>query len=674
MNERPLVFICYRWDDAGSDAQLLKHELKSELDAEFFIDEASVKPGDSIGDKVMTALRKAKYVLVLIGPTWATIGKENDGVARLFRKEDPVRTEIELAQRLRRQVIPVLIKGAKMPDASELPEAIQFVRELRALHINSDSRDPGVHALSRFLAERGVPRTEKEEHAVNEAGVSEKKDGLPFLRWLRGHRWRYAGLATLLLGIASQLDALWRLVPFEPIANHPDVDQEAAHFVICFALWSFLFFANGRVARATRPSEAQREKLAVRHFTRMWHWVFAFLALFYLLRAMGHLPAFDGNTTAEVVFAILTATANNVVWFFLACCYFILAEESVTRTHEELDNPRVTIAYEYILPPFLLLVVATVVMGFMRESSFAWYVADRVIALLSGAVNGVVLALFVGRLDSKFVSPPTVLLILLYCYACIQPLVAVFGVPAGTASIELGHWVDAVRDFEAILIPTALALKLLLFVFVLWALETRRLHFYMVRAYETIKSNPEAFKRYLGGVDVGVTSIVGESDKYYRCFLSAPMSSLSDGAFEGAMNEVCGIWDACTTRLGRTFFAGLDKRSKHDFDDATETLEVDLEAVGSSERFVLVYLEAATSSVLVEAGIALALGLPSVYFVRKKSDLPFMLRRADSAPSTNVRIVEVEDYAAIIREIEGGALERLGSNDRSQGDKPSRDG
>lgn len=48
---------------------------------------------------------------------------------------------------------------------------------------------------------------------------------------------------------------------------------------------------------------------------------------------------------------------------------------------------------------------------------------------LSGVINGIVLALFIARLDSKLLSMPSGLISVLYIYAAVQPLFVVFTLP-----------------------------------------------------------------------------------------------------------------------------------------------------------------------------------------------------------------------------------------------------
>jgi len=73
----------------------------------------------------------------------------------------------------------------------------------------------------------------------------------------------------------------------------------------------------------------------------------------------------------------------------------------------------------------------------------------------------------------------------------------------------------------------------------------------------------------------------------------------------------------------------------------------DFEAIENSRCFIMFYPQSIVSSVLVEAGYALALKKPSVYFVHKKEILPFLLRETHHS-YPNVQIFEYTDLDQIL--------------------------
>ncbi len=63
-----------------------------------------------------------------------------------------------------------------------------------------------------------------------------------------------------------------------------------------------------------------------------------------------------------------------------------------------------------------------------------------------------------------------------------------------------------------------------------------------------------------------------------------------------------------------------------------------------SRTFALVYPEPIVTSALFEAGYALALKLPSRYFVRDRDDLPYLMKELAGFPGATVRIHEKGEW------------------------------
>src|SRR5205085_1681313 len=68
-------------------------------------------------------LGKSGVVLVIIGRDWLTATDEQ-GIRRLDDPHDFVRIEVEAALRANVPVIPVLVTGATMPSAKDLPPSM----------------------------------------------------------------------------------------------------------------------------------------------------------------------------------------------------------------------------------------------------------------------------------------------------------------------------------------------------------------------------------------------------------------------------------------------------------------------------------------------------------------------------------------------------------------------
>jgi hypothetical protein len=73
-------------------------------------------------------------LLAVIGPNW--LGKSvEQGDKRLSRSDDLVRQEIESALQRDIQVIPILVNGAAMPSATELPTELKALTRRQAVEI-----------------------------------------------------------------------------------------------------------------------------------------------------------------------------------------------------------------------------------------------------------------------------------------------------------------------------------------------------------------------------------------------------------------------------------------------------------------------------------------------------------------------------------------------------------
>ena len=132
------VFISYRRDDAAAGyASWIYDRLTEKLGASHvFMDVDSLAPGVDFVEHLEQALAGADTALVLIGPAWLT-ARDKRGNARLEDPSDFVRLEVSAALRSGARVIPVLIGGAAMPDASALPDELAPLTRRQALAVHS---------------------------------------------------------------------------------------------------------------------------------------------------------------------------------------------------------------------------------------------------------------------------------------------------------------------------------------------------------------------------------------------------------------------------------------------------------------------------------------------------------------------------------------------------------
>lgn len=99
----------------------------------------AIEPGMDFGVRIEQAVESCDVLIALIGDDWLDIA-DASGRRRLDDPEDFVR--LEIASALRREdlrVIPVLVEGATMPPAIELPTDLKPLARRNALEL-SDAR------------------------------------------------------------------------------------------------------------------------------------------------------------------------------------------------------------------------------------------------------------------------------------------------------------------------------------------------------------------------------------------------------------------------------------------------------------------------------------------------------------------------------------------------------
>lgn len=133
------IFLNYRrGDDPGSTGRLYDR-----LEAEFgrpqlFMDvEGHIRGGDDFVEVLRAQVARCDVFLAIIGPRWLTATDERGG-RRIDNPDDWVRIEIEGALQNRKRVIPVLVGGAGMPRADDLPSTLRPLARRQAIRISVD--------------------------------------------------------------------------------------------------------------------------------------------------------------------------------------------------------------------------------------------------------------------------------------------------------------------------------------------------------------------------------------------------------------------------------------------------------------------------------------------------------------------------------------------------------
>ncbi len=133
----PKVFISYRRQNAAGYAGRLYDSLSSALprSSEIFMDIDSLRAGLDFEEQIAVTISQCDAVLVLLGPGWSSVADER-GQQRLAKPDDLVRREVEAALERDVLVVPVLLSGADMPLADELPASVRELHSRHALELS----------------------------------------------------------------------------------------------------------------------------------------------------------------------------------------------------------------------------------------------------------------------------------------------------------------------------------------------------------------------------------------------------------------------------------------------------------------------------------------------------------------------------------------------------------
>lgn len=130
------IFISYRRQDSQSAAGRLADHLRDHLHSvRIFRDVETIEPGVDFVEAIDRALRSCGILLAVIGPRWLNVTAA-DGRRRLEDADDFIRLEIATALRNSEvRVIPVLVEGAEMPAADQLPDDLKPLARRNAIEL-----------------------------------------------------------------------------------------------------------------------------------------------------------------------------------------------------------------------------------------------------------------------------------------------------------------------------------------------------------------------------------------------------------------------------------------------------------------------------------------------------------------------------------------------------------
>jgi hypothetical protein len=119
------IFVNYRRSDSGGEAGRLFDDLTACFSPEsVFMDVSGIEPGRDFRKAIDASVSTCSVLLAMIGQEWLEM-KDVQGRRRLDDENDFVRMELASALRRDIPVVPVLVRGAKMPNAEQLPDDLK---------------------------------------------------------------------------------------------------------------------------------------------------------------------------------------------------------------------------------------------------------------------------------------------------------------------------------------------------------------------------------------------------------------------------------------------------------------------------------------------------------------------------------------------------------------------
>jgi hypothetical protein len=151
------VFLSYRREDSAGQARALFQDLTAKLGkGAVFMDVDGIALGRDFREVLQERLATCDLMLVLIGRDWLS-GKDASGRRRLDDPADFVRLEIAAALKRNIAITPLLLQGAQMPAAEQLPENIRDLAYRNGFELSHNRWESDVQELMKRLGLAAAP-------------------------------------------------------------------------------------------------------------------------------------------------------------------------------------------------------------------------------------------------------------------------------------------------------------------------------------------------------------------------------------------------------------------------------------------------------------------------------------------------------------------------------------
>ena len=202
------IFISYRRHDSKYQARMIHEAFAKEVSREnVFMDVDSIPPGANFRKLLRDWVAQCDVLLALIGPDWTDATDPSTGKRRLENPSDFVRIEIGEALARDIPVAPILLDGAPMPDADQLPSDLKELCDRQAEFIDYRTFDTDVQRLIKKLSPGASPsggvstaaQDGNKSIAARPGGPRRKIDGVYTVHGVNADGSTYSGSAVIRL-------------------------------------------------------------------------------------------------------------------------------------------------------------------------------------------------------------------------------------------------------------------------------------------------------------------------------------------------------------------------------------------------------------------------------------------------------------------------------------------
>jgi serine/threonine protein kinase/tetratricopeptide (TPR) repeat protein len=151
-NRLQRIFISYRHVDSAGHAGHIHEKLATHFGRDrIFMDVDNLPPGMRFDQHIQEVLGSCSVLLAIIGRYWLTLS--NDGNGAFDAPQGWMRTELATALKLGVPIVPVLVHGAEMPRAEQLPEELVNLVYWQAVEIRDKNFQYDVEQLIKAINE-----------------------------------------------------------------------------------------------------------------------------------------------------------------------------------------------------------------------------------------------------------------------------------------------------------------------------------------------------------------------------------------------------------------------------------------------------------------------------------------------------------------------------------------